>query len=116
MPSRTILAAGLLALMAHNAPAVAKGVCTMQWAPVCGVKDGVEKTYSNAGCAKADDAVVALDGECADNTTRPQSVYCTDEYAPVCALKVGVAHLYSNFCRAKADNATITPTAECVVK
>ena len=54
------------ALLALAPPAEAAGFCTMVWAPVCGLKDGAEKTYSNAGCAKADDAPVSHDGACGE--------------------------------------------------
>jgi hypothetical protein len=39
--------------------------CTEDYAPVCGVKDGASKTYSNACHARADDASVSATGECA---------------------------------------------------
>ena len=38
--------------------------CTENYDPVCGVKDGAQKTYSNACFAKADDANVVAAGEC----------------------------------------------------
>jgi hypothetical protein len=38
--------------------------CTEDYAPVCGVKDGVSKTYSNACHAGADGASVSTTGEC----------------------------------------------------
>lgn len=107
------------ALAAFAPPAQAAGFCTMVWAPVCGLKDGVEKTYSNAGCAKADDATVSHDGECGKQPA-PQpssrSVVCTDEYAPVCGVKNGVAQMYSNTCRAFSDGATIGNLGACQVK
>ncbi len=39
-------------------------VCTEQYAPVCGQKGSVRKTYSNACFAAADGATVAADGPC----------------------------------------------------
>ena len=59
-------AAVVLALVALAPPAKAAGFCSMVWAPVCGLKDGAEKTYSNAGCAKADDATVTHEGACGE--------------------------------------------------
>ena len=58
------LASALLvfAFLAAARPVEAAGFCTMLWAPVCALKDGAEKTYSNAGCAKADDATVTRQG------------------------------------------------------
>ena len=39
-------------------------VCTEQYAPVCGEKNGVTKTYSNACFATADGAKVIAQGPC----------------------------------------------------
>jgi Kazal-type serine protease inhibitor domain len=39
-------------------------VCTEQYAPVCGQKGSVRKTYSNACFAAADGATVTADGPC----------------------------------------------------
>ena len=108
-----------LAVLAPAPPAAAAGFCTTLWAPVCALKDGAEKTYSNAGCAKADDATVTRQGRCQDRPAPPpssRSVFCTDEYAPVCGVKNGVARTYSNKCRAFADGATVAGVGKCVVK
>ncbi|MGD0185437.1 MAG: Kazal-type serine protease inhibitor domain-containing protein [Roseiarcus sp.] len=118
---RKALAAGLLALalVAPPPPAAATGLCSMLWAPVCGLKDGAEKTYSNAGCAKADDATVAHQGPCGEKAApspSSRSVVCTDEYAPVCGVKNGVAQMYSNKCRAFADGATVADLGKCQIK
>ncbi len=115
------LAAALLvfAFLAAPPPVEAAGFCTMLWAPVCALKDGAEKTYSNAGCAKADDATVTRQGPCEDRPAPPpssRSVVCTDEYAPVCGVKDGVARMYSNKCRAFADGATVANLGKCQVK
>ncbi len=118
---RKALAAGLLALalVAPAPPAAATGLCSMLWAPVCGLKDGAEKTYSNAGCAKADDATVTHEGACGEKPAPPpssRSVFCTDEYAPVCGVKNGAARMYSNKCRAFADGAKAVEFGKCQVK
>ena len=39
-------------------------ICTEQYAPVCGEKNGVTKTYSNACFAAADHAKVIAQGPC----------------------------------------------------
>ena len=57
-------AAILAAALTAGAPAQALGICTALWAPVCALKSGVEQTYSNSGCAKADDATIERDGRC----------------------------------------------------
>ncbi len=116
------LASALLvfALLAPASPgAAAAGFCTMLWAPVCALEDGAEKTYSNAGCAKADDATVTHEGPCGEKPAPPpssRSVFCTDEYAPICGVKNGVARIYSNKCRAFADGATVANLGKCQVK
>jgi hypothetical protein len=40
-------------------------VCTEQWLPVCGAKDGARKTYSNRCFADIDHATDISDGPCA---------------------------------------------------
>ena len=115
------LASALLvfALLAPAPPVDAAGFCMMLWAPVCALKDGAEKTYSNASCAKADDATVTRQGPCEAKPAPPpssRSVFCTDEYAPVCGVKNGVAQMYSNKCRAFADGATVANFGRCQVK
>ena len=62
---RWLVFAALVAASLAPAPAPAAGFCTAQWAPVCALKDGAQKTYSNACFAKTDDAKVVADGECA---------------------------------------------------
>jgi Kazal-type serine protease inhibitor domain len=39
-------------------------ICTEQYLPVCGKKNGVSKTYSNACFARADGAKVVAQGPC----------------------------------------------------
>lgn len=38
--------------------------CTLDYRPVCALKDGVRKTYGNACAAEAVDAEVVSEGEC----------------------------------------------------
>jgi hypothetical protein len=68
-----IVAFGLLLALAGAAAAAEPdngnfrrrpGVCTMQYDPVCGVRNGVSKTYSNACFAAADGAKVVAKGPC----------------------------------------------------
>ncbi len=109
----TLLVCTLLAL---SSPAAAAGFCTMVWAPVCALKNGAETTYSNAGCAKVDDATVIHEGPCGDKpapTPSSRSVFCAPEYAPVCGVKNGVARTYANKRRAFADGATVAGLGKC---
>ncbi len=110
-----LVLAALAAASLAPAPGAAAGFCTAQWAPVCGVKDGVQKTYSNSGCAKADGAEVVREGQCGDPTPKPTKtpIFCTENYDPVCGSKDGATKTYSNGCFAKADGATVTAAGEC---
>ena len=77
---RWFVFAALAAASLAPAPGLAAGFCTAQWAPVCGLKDGVQKTYSNVGCAKADDAEVVREGQCGDPTPKPTKtpIFCAE--------------------------------------
>lgn len=52
-------------------------MCTMQYDPVCAVKDGVERTYGNSCTAGADGAVVLYTGECRAQETYVPPKNCT---------------------------------------
>jgi hypothetical protein len=119
MSGKTLALTLLVFALLASPPAAAQRFCTMLWEPVCARKDGAEKTYSNAGCAKADDAVVIRQGRCEDAPAPPpssRSVFCTDEYAPVCGVKNDVAQIYSNKCRAFADGASLADLGRCEAK
>ena len=112
---RWFVFAALAAASFAPAPGSASGFCTAQWAPVCALKDGAEKTYSNVGCAKADSAEVVRDGQCGDPTPTPTKtpIFCTENYDPVCGVKDGATKTYSNACFAKADDANVVADGEC---
>jgi hypothetical protein len=107
--------AALAAASLASAPSLASGFCTAQWAPVCALKDGAEKTYSNVGCAKADSAEVIGEGQCGDQTPTPTKtpIFCTENYDPVCGSKDGAQKTYSNACFAKADDAKVVAEGAC---
>jgi hypothetical protein len=107
--------AALAAASLGPAPDLAAGFCTAQWAPVCGVKDGAQKTYSNVGCAKADGAEVVREGQCGEAAPKPTPtpIFCIETYLPVCARKDGAQKTYSNDCFARADGATVASEGEC---
>ena len=112
---RWFVFAALAAASLAPAPGLAAGFCTAQWAPVCGVKDGVQKTYSNAGCAKADGAEVVGQGQCGEAAAKPTPtpIFCIETYIPVCGAKDGAQKTYSNACFAKADGANVISDGEC---
>lgn len=74
--------------------------CTMEYAPVCGYKDGVYKTYGNKCMLDAAGAYKKYYGEC-KTETQP----CTKEYIPVCWYKDGNYKTYSNKCMMENDGA-----------
>ncbi len=112
---RWLVFAALAATSFAPSPGSASGFCTAQWAPVCALKDGVEKTYSNLGCAKVDNAEVEHDGQCSDQTPKPTKtpIFCAEVYQPVCAQKDGAQKTYSSDCFAKADDATVVADGPC---
>jgi len=112
---RWLVFAALAAASLAPTTLLAEGFCTAQWAPVCGLKDGVQKTYSNVGCANADGAEVVGEGQCAEGAPKPTPtpIFCTENYDPVCGSKDGAAKTYSNACFAKADGATLTAAGAC---
>ena len=112
---RWLVFAALAAASLTPPPGLAAGFCTAQWAPVCAVKDGTQKTYSNAGCAKADGSEVVREGQCADPTPKPTKppIFCDETYIPVCGVKDGARKTYSNACFAKADDAKVVADGEC---
>jgi hypothetical protein len=54
----------LTSFVLAGSPAQAACGCEEYWKPVCGVKDGQQKTYTNAQCAKCAGATVVHDGNC----------------------------------------------------
>ena len=112
---RWLVFAALAAASLAPTAGLADGFCTAQWAPVCAVKDGVQKTYSNVGCAKADGADVVQEGQCGEATPQPTKtpIFCTENYDPVCGVKDGAQKTYSNACFAKADDANVVAAGEC---
>jgi hypothetical protein len=113
MKRHIFCAAIALALSLTASPiAQAEGLCSMLYAPVCALKDGAPKTYTNAGCAKVDGATEVKPGPCEDEPPS-QATYCPTNYDPVCALNDGNEQTYPNACRALADKAHITHKGKC---
>jgi hypothetical protein len=71
----TLLAGSLIASAAiadvPPPPKPVQRMCTEQWQPVCGTKDGKRKTYSNRCFADIDQTTNISDGECGPADTPP---------------------------------------------
>lgn len=86
-------------------------ICTMEYAPVCGKKDGTYKVYSNNCMREASGAYKVDMKYCESNETEPKA--CTREYMPVCGYKNGKYYTYSNKCMLEAENATYKYSWKC---
>jgi len=86
--------------------------CPGLHAPVCGMKDGVQRSYTNICDAGRDGAVQVTKGRCRRRAAEP--TVCPMIYAPVCALKDGRFKTYGNECLAKGAGATVQENFACV--
>lgn len=78
-------------------------VCTMEYAPVCGKKEGVYKTYSN-NCMREAAGAYKVDNKYCEQDDEPKA--CTREYVPVCGYKNGEYKTFSNKCMMESEGAT----------
>ncbi|MDQ0320617.1 hypothetical protein QO002_002755 [Pararhizobium capsulatum DSM 1112] len=92
-------------------------MCTMEYAPVCGVRGRQRETFSNSCQARARGFDVIGRGECRDEgrperpDDRPQ--ICTREYNPVCARRGNRTQTFSNSCMAESDGFRVIGRGEC---
>jgi len=98
-------------------------MCTKEYAPVCGVRQGRERTFPNSCVARAEGYYVRGAGECGTSQSRPPKwpgrpagdqnggwtggnagrgqIACTREFAPVCASNGRRNQTFSNACEAE---------------
>ena len=94
-------------------------MCTMEYMPVCGVRNGNSRTFGNSCQARAEGYRIVNSGECRASQPRPPQwghrperpsgnwgqnrpqTACTREYAPVCATSRGRSQTFPNACVAR---------------
>jgi large-conductance mechanosensitive channel len=105
----TLVAIGAFASIPE--PAKAAKFCNEIFMPVCAVKHGVRKTYSNACFAHLARARVLHAGECIN----PAGNICFMIFIPVCAINPVTHHrqTYPNLCHAEVANATVVSEGAC---
>lgn len=104
--------------------------CTMEYMPVCGVRNGNYRTFSNSCMARAKDYRIVGRGECRPSQSRPpqhrpdrpggnwgnkppQQTACTREFAPVCATRRGRNQTFPNACVARNAGYKIMRNGAC---
>lgn len=94
-------------------------MCTMEYMPVCGERNGKSRTFGNSCQARAEGYRIVNRGECRVSQPRPPhwqqrpdrpngnwgnnrpQTACTREYAPVCATSRGRSQTFPNACVAR---------------
>ncbi len=94
-------------------------MCTMEYMPVCGERNGNSRTFGNSCQARAEGYRIVNRGECRVSQPRPPQwqhrpdrpsgnwghnrpqTACTREYAPVCATSRGRSQTFPNACVAR---------------
>lgn len=108
--------------------------CTMEYAPVCGVRGSDSRTFGNSCQARANGYRISHQGACRSGGDRPgaggrpgadrpgwdrpdrperPSRACTREYAPVCASSRGQLRTFPNACEARAADWRIVRSGTC---
>lgn len=113
-------AAGLMALSACTVvvedpgprPPVGPAYCPAIYAPVCGVRFGERRTFSNACMADRAGYDIIRRGECRrEGSDEPR--FCTRDYRPVCARRDGRYRTFGNACEADAAGWRVVGRGEC---
>ena len=98
-------------------PREGPGMCTREYAPVCGQRGNDRRTFGNSCMARADGYRVIDQGECRRgggwDRPRPPQPACTMEYRPVCGERRGDRQTFSNSCVAEAEGYRVVSRGEC---
>lgn len=98
------------------------GICTREYAPVCGQRGDDRRTFGNACMARADGYRIVGQGECrrggggdggGGGWGRPPQQACTMDYRPVCGERRGDRQTFSNACVAEAEGYRVVREGEC---
>ena len=117
-----IIAAGLIVLSACTVvvddsgprPPVRPSFCPAIHAPVCGVRFGERRTFSNACMADRAGYRVAYSGQCRRSGAGSGGLrICTREYRPVCARRDGRFRTFGNACEANAAGWRVVGSGRC---
>ena len=89
------------------------GVCTREYAPVCGIRGSREKTFSNACLARAAGWAIAERGECSSIIEQPEPLLCPQVFRPVCATRNGRERTFGNSCEADVAGWRVIARGDC---
>ncbi|TKT74982.1 Kazal-type serine protease inhibitor domain-containing protein [Aquamicrobium sp. LC103] len=90
------------------------GMCTREYAPVCGIRGGDRQTFPNACVARSEGYRVVSDGQCRSGGGGPRPpVACTQQYDPVCGERRGQRQTFGNSCIASAEGFRVVSRGEC---
>lgn len=98
-------------------------MCTIEYAPVCGVRNNRQRSFGNSCQARAEGYRIVNNGQCRPSQSRPPhwqqpnqpgrpggnwsgtssrpQTACTRQHAPVCASNRGRMQTFSNSCVAR---------------
>lgn len=118
-------------------------MCTMEYMPVCGVRNNQQRTFGNSCQARAEGYRIVNNGECRPEQTRPPQwqqpnrpgqphngwsgntggnwnngrnrpqTACTRQFAPVCATNRGRTQTFSNSCVARNAGFNVMRNGSC---